>query len=66
MRAWALQERLLSSRTLHFSRGQLFWECNEKLPVKAFHITCLMTLSLDWSCEERVLVRILESNREEI
>ena len=29
LRAWALQECLLAPRTLHFSRAQLFWECNE-------------------------------------
>ena len=29
-RSWALQERLLSPRTLHFSRAQLAWECNKK------------------------------------
>jgi hypothetical protein len=28
-KAWALQERLLAPRTLHFSRAQLFWEGNE-------------------------------------
>jgi hypothetical protein len=27
-RAWAMQERLLSPRLLHFARGQLFYECN--------------------------------------
>ena len=26
-RGWALQERLLAPRTLHFGREQLFWEC---------------------------------------
>ena len=26
-RAWALQERLLSTRTIHFGREQIFWEC---------------------------------------
>lgn len=26
-RAWALQERRLSPRTLHFTRTELFWEC---------------------------------------
>src|SRR6266536_1272484 len=26
-RAWVLQERLLSSRTIHFSRRQIYWEC---------------------------------------
>ena len=28
-REWALQERLLSPRVLHFERYQLFWECRE-------------------------------------
>ena len=28
-RAWALQERLLSPRTLHYTKMQLFWECRE-------------------------------------
>lgn len=29
-RAWVLQERLLAPRTLHFSKTQLFWECNKE------------------------------------
>jgi hypothetical protein len=28
-RAWVLQERVLSSRVLHFTSRQLFWECNQ-------------------------------------
>ncbi|KAM0801878.1 heterokaryon incompatibility protein-domain-containing protein [Usnea florida] len=28
-RAWAFQERLLSSRVLHFGNNQMLWECNE-------------------------------------
>jgi len=27
-RAWVLQERLLSTRTIHFGHEQMFWECN--------------------------------------
>jgi hypothetical protein len=27
LRAWALQERRLSSRTLHFTDDQIYWEC---------------------------------------
>ena len=27
-RGWALQERILSRRTLHFTSTQVFWECN--------------------------------------
>lgn len=26
-RGWVLQERLLSPRTLHYSEGQMYWEC---------------------------------------
>jgi hypothetical protein len=26
-RAWTSQERLLSPRTIHFARGQMYWEC---------------------------------------
>jgi hypothetical protein len=29
-RAWAFQERMLSPRVLHFSRGELIWECQEE------------------------------------
>jgi len=28
-RGWALQERILSPRTLHFSKTELFWECRD-------------------------------------
>ncbi|TGO29516.1 hypothetical protein BPAE_0014g00670 [Botrytis paeoniae] len=34
-RAWVLQERLLSPRTIHFSK-QLMWECREKRASEAF------------------------------
>lgn len=30
-RAWAYQEQFLSRRILHFTRHELFWECNEAL-----------------------------------
>ncbi|KAI1136639.1 HET-domain-containing protein [Hypoxylon sp. FL0543] len=28
-RGWVLQERLMSPRTIHFGRKQVFWECSE-------------------------------------
>ncbi|OAP55065.1 hypothetical protein AYL99_10765 [Fonsecaea erecta] len=28
-RAWAFQERCLAKRTLHFTRNELFWECQQ-------------------------------------
>lgn len=36
LRAWVCQERLLSPRTVHFARGQLFWECGEKVACELF------------------------------
>ncbi|KAF8853699.1 HET-domain-containing protein [Acephala macrosclerotiorum] len=36
IRAWVLQERLLSPRILHFSRHQLIWECLTKDACEAF------------------------------
>lgn len=30
-RGWVLQERLLARRTLHFTKDQLFWECEHML-----------------------------------
>ncbi len=29
-RAWAIQERFLAPRTLHFSQTDMFWECHEE------------------------------------
>ena len=28
-RAWVMQERVLSRRTIHFSNNQTYWECGE-------------------------------------
>ena len=28
-RAWVMQERVLSRRTIHFSANQIYWECGE-------------------------------------
>jgi hypothetical protein len=30
-RGWVLQETLLSRRTIHFAKDQLFWQCRERL-----------------------------------
>jgi hypothetical protein len=37
-RAWVVQERLLSSRTVHFTSTQVFWECNRKTVCEAQRI----------------------------
>ncbi len=35
-RGWALQERLLASRTLHFTRTEIFWECHQNSSCETF------------------------------
>lgn len=35
-RAWCFQERILAPRTLHFSKAQLFWDCNSKFEAECF------------------------------
>ncbi|TEY34840.1 hypothetical protein BOTCAL_0608g00050 [Botryotinia calthae] len=35
-RAWAVQERILAPRTLHFTESQLFWECRTKRACETF------------------------------
>lgn len=41
-RAWTLQERLLSRRTIHYTSGELVWECRQDL-----HCQCGRILSND-------------------
>jgi hypothetical protein len=35
-RGWVLQERLLAPRTVHYSRGQVFWECSHLVASDVF------------------------------
>ncbi|KAM3158309.1 hypothetical protein ABEW05_001152 [Botrytis cinerea] len=35
-RAWAVQERILAPRTLHFTKFQLFWECRTNRACETF------------------------------
>jgi hypothetical protein len=35
-RAWAVQERLLARRTLHFSKTEIFWECKSTIACESF------------------------------
>lgn len=39
-RGWVLQERILSRRTLHFTRSEIFWECDEKFCSELFPQGC--------------------------
>ena len=46
-RAWVLQERLLSPRTLQFGRGGISWECHE-LTANETSIESILLSSLDY------------------
>jgi len=35
-RAWAMQERILAPKTLHFSKMELYWECRTKTCCESF------------------------------
>jgi hypothetical protein len=35
-RGWVVQERLLASRTIHFSQPQIFWECRHSTACEVF------------------------------
>ena len=35
-RAWVMQERVLSRRTIHFSNNQIYWECGEGVYCETF------------------------------
>jgi hypothetical protein len=52
LRAWALQEQLLSMRVLHFGSGQLSWECHEL----ATYQHCLLNF---YELEHKHLPRLL-------
>jgi hypothetical protein len=44
-RAWALQERFLTTRTIHFTSQQLIWECGQQLACESFPENMPMPLS---------------------
>jgi hypothetical protein len=44
-RAWALQEWLLSTRVVHFTRGEILWECGETQYCKCQVISQSTTMS---------------------
>ncbi|KAF2750468.1 HET-domain-containing protein [Sporormia fimetaria CBS 119925] len=45
-RAWVVQERYLSRRTLHFTATQVFWECDQRICCEAFPIENLQSRRL--------------------
>jgi hypothetical protein len=55
LRGWALQERILPHRTIHFTKTQIFWECNE--------IRCCETFPAGYPSE---IINILPLNKRPI
>ena len=61
-RAWAMQERLLSPRTLFFGKHQLLWSCGSRETCETFEHTSRRHVEhiRDGGCRE-AFVRLLES-----
>jgi hypothetical protein len=57
-RAWVVQERLLSSRLLMFSKAQMSWRCRSKEASE--HMPEGSSRWIGWSNEDRVLKPILD------
>ena len=55
-RAWVLQERALARRVLHFTRDQLWWECNDIVASEAYSLGIPPTM-FDYSKSCRHMLR---------
>jgi hypothetical protein len=57
-RAWVMQERFLSTRVMHFSGSQLFWECLENTSSEVFPNAIPLSAQPDWYYDSQWLKRI--------
>lgn len=48
-RGWVLQERILAPRTIHFTKSQLFWECNEVAACESFQESLPKEMKMPWA-----------------
>jgi len=69
-RGWALQERLLSTRIVHYTAGELVWECKTGAECQCGRVgrNLLSTSRRDWADARRRLLKLkleasLKSNR---
>ncbi|KAK0652382.1 heterokaryon incompatibility protein-domain-containing protein, partial [Cercophora newfieldiana] len=47
LRGWVLQERLLSARTVHFTKSEIVWHCLEDLGSESVPDQCGLTKEMD-------------------
>lgn len=59
-RAWTLQERLLSTRILHFTASELVWECNTESCCQCGLVGCDTRIWETWSDPARKSARTLK------
>jgi hypothetical protein len=57
-RAWVMQERFLSKRTLHFASSQVFWECLENTASETFPNVLPLYLKPTGSTDSQGLKRV--------
>jgi hypothetical protein len=61
-RAWVMQERFLSTRVLHFSASQLFWECLENRACESFPRVIPRVAEPVWMFDSQLLKRTIFKN----
>ncbi|ORY12961.1 hypothetical protein BCR34DRAFT_562907 [Clohesyomyces aquaticus] len=61
-RAWVLQERLLSTRVMHFTASQVFWECYEHRSSEVFPSQLPRWMHPTWGYDSQRLKGILSDN----
>lgn len=64
-RAWVLQERLLSTRVMHFSASQVFWECLENSSGEVFPDALPSSAQPFWFYDPADLKRQMFQNQRE-
>jgi hypothetical protein len=56
-RAWCLQERLISTRILHFGRSNLAWECQTESRIEGINHTNSLTLRYEFSSGDSLVMK---------
>ena len=64
-RAWVLQEKLMSPRTLHFQADRIFWECDEKTTLSEYMPDGMAGEKQGFDCMHQSAYSIKEPGRQE-